>query len=145
MASTVYRLVHRHRIGRLWRDDYVLFCALVLDFAHWPIYWARAPSMGTWAVASTTNILHTNSIRRESIKIVCEKATNIEFLLAYHCPMVSYPLVCLLTGRRVCPDDLLTQSHEGAREFLWPYRSQEYFLQGIQHDGGHLHSSAFLL
>ncbi|PPQ81560.1 hypothetical protein CVT25_013403 [Psilocybe cyanescens] len=41
-SSTVYRLVHRYRIRRLWWDDYILLGALVLDFVYWPIYWARA-------------------------------------------------------------------------------------------------------
>ncbi|PPQ90339.1 hypothetical protein CVT25_007741 [Psilocybe cyanescens] len=44
-TSTIYRLVHRYRIRRLWRDDYILFVALALDISHWPIYWARSPSV----------------------------------------------------------------------------------------------------
>ncbi|PPQ84386.1 hypothetical protein CVT25_013047 [Psilocybe cyanescens] len=42
-STTIYRLVHRFRIRRLWWDDYVLFAALIVDTAFWPIYWARSP------------------------------------------------------------------------------------------------------
>ncbi|PPQ81574.1 hypothetical protein CVT25_013417 [Psilocybe cyanescens] len=46
-SSTIYRLVHRYRIRRLWWDDYILLGALVLDFVYWPIYWARATRAAT--------------------------------------------------------------------------------------------------
>lgn len=41
MSSTVYRVIHRFRMRRLWWDDYLAFVALFFDVIYFATLWVR--------------------------------------------------------------------------------------------------------
>ncbi|PPQ96388.1 hypothetical protein CVT26_004990 [Gymnopilus dilepis] len=55
IGSTLYRLVHRFRIGRQWWDDYIAFLPLLLD----PMYWMLTLVRFTHRVLDLTHTTQT--------------------------------------------------------------------------------------
>ncbi|KDR69785.1 hypothetical protein GALMADRAFT_908965 [Galerina marginata CBS 339.88] len=41
ICSTIYRLIHRFRIQRIWWDDYLVIVPLVIDCVYCPLLWFR--------------------------------------------------------------------------------------------------------